>query len=153
LGDVFERICSATEAEGLFDNVAMLGATLDLRNGICTLVNAGLPPPVVYSEGERACRRVPLTGVPLSSASDRSRRFDNRHVELDPGDTIVFVTDGIVETSRFDNPYGYRFMTLVDSMRGSSARGIGQAILADWNAHPRPATVADDATLVVAIRH
>lgn len=152
VADVFERVCSATEAEGLFENVAMLGATVNLEDDTCALVNAGLPPPVVYSGAEGVCRRIPLPGVPLNSATDRDRRFESRHVELERGDTIVFVTDGIPETSRFDNPYGYRFTTLLENMPEASARSIGQAILDDWGKHPRPGTVLDDATLVVVRR-
>jgi serine/threonine protein phosphatase PrpC len=76
--------------------------------------------------------------------------FDARRYELDPGDILVLVSDGLTEGTRLDNPYGYRFERLIQHQDRMTAQETAAAILHDWTAHPRHTDATDDATIVVA---
>ncbi|MFI7040542.1 PP2C family protein-serine/threonine phosphatase [Microbispora rosea] len=79
-------------------------ADLDLRTGWLTWVNRGHPPPLVLRQGRVACvldspPDTPM-GLRLSPAAVLARR------QLEPGDRLLFYTDGIIEAQ---TPDGERF--------------------------------------------
>jgi sigma-B regulation protein RsbU (phosphoserine phosphatase) len=92
--------------------------------------------------------RLEVAGLPLG-ALDGSR-YDERSVELEPGDVLVFHTDGVTEASRGGEDYGFgRLARQLEANASLDAREIGEHILADVNRFLEGASPADDLTFVV----
>ena len=73
-------------------------AEADLTTGVVQLVRAGHVDPLIrYSDG--SCRRLPVSGgMPLGLSALFGRLdYGVKTVELDPGQTLVLYTDGLVE--------------------------------------------------------
>ena len=90
------RLICADSAEGMF--VTLFYAMLDPPSGVLTYVNAGHNPPLVCRAGEA----VPLeelrpTGMALGIVDDFP--FEQRTLELLPGDSILLYTDGVPDAS------------------------------------------------------
>ncbi|MGI8810166.1 MAG: PP2C family protein-serine/threonine phosphatase [Acidimicrobiales bacterium] len=69
-------------------------ARLDLAGGGLTWVNAGHPPPLLYREGEPV-RDLPCeTSLPLGLGDVVAEVAE---VALQPGDSVLFLTDGVIE--------------------------------------------------------
>ncbi|MEV4010742.1 PP2C family protein-serine/threonine phosphatase [Nonomuraea angiospora] len=79
-------------------------ATLDLRTGALTWVNRGHPAPLLLRHGhvvaELAAEPDPPMGLRLAA------RQDPAHYQLQPGDRLLYYTDGIVEAK---DPDGHEF--------------------------------------------
>lgn len=90
---------AATFAEGAF--VTGVLAQLDPRTGILRWVNAGHPPPLLL----RDARVVKVLQAPPATPLGMDM-FDTHpavaHEQLEPGDTVVLYTDGVVEARRPD---------------------------------------------------
>jgi PAS domain S-box-containing protein len=77
-----------------------------------TFARAGHPTPVLVSGGIARFIDAP-PGVPLGVAADSA--FESRTVVLDPGDVLVFYTDGILEVDRTPVEGEERFLKLLAS--------------------------------------
>ena len=86
-----------------------------------------------------------------AAAASSSNHYFERHAELNEGDAVVFVTDGVTEAGRLDDPYGYRFTSLLERQKHLTARAITEGVLGEWSAHPRPFGFVDDAAIVAAV--
>ncbi|MFG6193419.1 PP2C family protein-serine/threonine phosphatase [Nonomuraea sp. JJY05] len=79
-------------------------ATLDLRDGVLTWVNRGHPPPLLLRQGhvvaELATEPDPPMGLCLGAYQDPA------HYQLQPGDRLLYYTDGVVEAK---DPHGREF--------------------------------------------
>lgn len=74
--------------------VTALAMRLDLRSGRLEVVNAGHPSPWLVREG----RAVPLTLDPaLPAGMFEATSYAAQTVQLQPGDRLVLVTDGVLE--------------------------------------------------------
>ncbi len=75
-------------------------AELDFRTGVLTWVNRGHPPPLVIRQGrwlrQLRCRPSPPMGFRLPASPVLC------HEHLEPGDRLLFYTDGIVEARDAD---------------------------------------------------
>jgi serine phosphatase RsbU (regulator of sigma subunit) len=96
--DLLDQVRSANEAlaahspTGAF--VTGQAIRVDLDTGVVTLVNAGHPFPILLRGGE--VREVELhIDIPFGIHPDH--RFALQTVELQPGDRILFVTDGVLD--------------------------------------------------------
>jgi len=92
--------------------VTVLYSMYDPASGILTYSSGGHDAPLlVRSDGTATL--LPLTGgVALGIAPDQG--FSSREVQLDPGDTVVFYTDGITEAMNADGEqFGVRRMSEV----------------------------------------
>jgi sigma-B regulation protein RsbU (phosphoserine phosphatase) len=95
-----------------------------------------------------------VTGASWPLGMDAAVKYDDQHLTLLPGDTVLFYTDGVVEAM---NParelYGFeRLESLVRSLQpGISSQALIDAVLADVAAFVGPAEQHDDITMV-AIR-
>jgi hypothetical protein len=151
LNEVSRRVFS----HQYFEWVSMQCVELNAKVGRLAIANAGQPFPVLYSAARERWDTLPVRGELLHSGELGSRephQYDDRHAEIEVGDVIVLLSDGLTEASaRFHNPYGYRFARLLPQWAGLSARQIGELILESWQAHPRAEDWADDVTVVVAI--
>jgi serine phosphatase RsbU (regulator of sigma subunit) len=106
--------------------------------------------PVLYSAARGVGDRLPVRGMlighDMENAVDRARS-----AEIAPGDIVVLVSDGLTESGRLEDAFGYRFVQTIEKHAGESALAIGDRILKDWRAHPRSLDWIDDVTLVVAV--
>lgn len=128
---------------------------IDPREGTLMLANAGVPYPVLYSARRGKCDRLIVHGSYLFDGLGEGSRppsLEQRRAEFSPGDALVLLTDGLTENHRLDERrYGYRFAPLVEKGGNRSAKEIGEAILADWTAHPRDERYHDDISLMVLV--
>jgi anti-sigma regulatory factor (Ser/Thr protein kinase) len=86
-----------------------LYAEIDLSTGVAQVVRAGhIDPLVRHTDG--TCRRLPVEGgLPLGlSAEFGSLEYPVTTVELDPGQTLLLCTDGLVEEPGVDLDEGMR---------------------------------------------
>src|SRR2546427_2999690 len=109
--------------------------------------NAGQSQPLLYKDGR--CGKVELTGFPLGIFEETN--YDDWSVTLDPGDIVIFHSDGIAETMNSEGQFfgTERLRKLVETHHESTATEISDLILreVDWFAQSAP--LSDDRTLVV----
>ncbi|MFJ2919297.1 SpoIIE family protein phosphatase [Streptomyces sp. NPDC093108] len=87
-------------------------AEVDLTTGVVQLVRAGHVDPLVR-ESDGNCRRLPAEGgLPLGLSAEFGRlEYPVSTVELDPGQTLVLFTDGLVELPGADLDEGIQLLT------------------------------------------
>ena len=111
------------------------------------VANAGQSQPLLYKDGR--CGKIELTGFPLGIFEEVN--YDEWGVTLDPGDILIFHSDGIAETANSEGQFfgTERIRTLVEQKHEVSATELADLILSevDWFAQSAP--LADDRTLVV----
>lgn len=89
-----------------------LYAEADLSTGVVQLVRAGhLDPLLRLTDG--TCRRLPVDGgLPLGLSAEFGRlEYPVGTVELDPGQTLILCTDGLVEQPGIDLDDGLQTLT------------------------------------------
>ena len=129
--------------------IAMLFAIYDASTRRLTLSNAGGPYPLLVRDGHVISIR--LEGVPLGLLP--GTEYDESTIDLQPGDVIIFASDGILESANAtEEEFGLqRLSALLSGISPEdSARAIADRILAETDNHSG-ADVAphDDRTLVV----
>ena len=112
------------------------------------VANAGQSQPLLYKDNR--CGKIELTGFPLGIFEEVT--FDEWGVTLEPGNILVFHSDGLAETS---NAEGHLFGTerlrkLIEEHHESSATEIADLTLREVDSFAQSAPLADDRTLVVA---
>jgi len=111
------------------------------------IANAGQSQPLLYKDGR--CGKIELTGFPLGIFEETS--YDEWSVTLQPGDIVVFHSDGIAETMNSEGQFfgTERLRKLIETHRELSATELSDTILreVDWFAQSAP--LSDDRTLVV----
>jgi len=129
--------------------IAMLFAVYDASSRKLTLANAGGPYPLLVRNGR--VQAILLEGVPLGLIPDT--QYDETTIDLEPGDVLVFASDGILES---ENPTREEFgperlaALLAAISLGDSAREITDQILAATDGHSGEGIAPhDDRTLVV----
>ncbi|MFB6813839.1 SpoIIE family protein phosphatase [Streptomyces sp. NPDC056347] len=87
-------------------------AEADLTTGVVQLVRAGHVDPLVR-ESDGHCRRLPAEGgLPLGLSAEFGRlEYPVSTMELDPGQTLVLFTDGLVELPGADLDEGVQLLT------------------------------------------
>jgi hypothetical protein len=139
---------------GPFGNRARMSmqcVRIDTARGRLRVSSAGHPFPVRYAATRKKSDRLLVRGPLLNGADSHARQYDVRSAEIAPGDILVLVSDGLTESSRADDPYGYRFVDIVEEHASEPARSIGERIIADWRRHPRNPDWIDDVSVVVAV--
>jgi sigma-B regulation protein RsbU (phosphoserine phosphatase) len=126
--------------------VTLLLALWDKNNRELRMSNAGSIPPMICRNGERI--KVHLEGVPLGLLDDRE--YDEIAVKLEPGDTLIFYSDGIQDQQ---NPSGeeYGSSSLFKALKKNCAltsRGLVDAIFADVDRFTDGAPMNDDQTII-----
>jgi Stage II sporulation protein E (SpoIIE)/NACHT domain len=153
LGGVLSQINAMIRGQEYFERISMQCAEIDPKRGLLRIANAGHPFPVRYALRRLKCDVLPLRGElindPYGRTSSRAD-YEEYALKIEPGDVIVFITDGITEDHVINgDAYGYRFTEIVEAKHAEGARAIGEAILDDWKAHPREEDAVDDVSLVV----
>lgn len=119
-------------------------ATFDPRCGTLELTNAGHVPTYILSGGK--VQEILLPSPPLGMLGDR---YAHREVTLKPGDLVVWLSDGLIETADLDGePFGFDQVerTLAG---GGTATQVRDRLLAGVAKHSDGAPPADDRTMMV----
>jgi phosphoserine phosphatase RsbU/P len=112
------------------------------------VANAGQSQPLLYKDNR--CGKIELTGFPLGIFEEVT--FDEWGVTLEPGNILVFHSDGIAETANSENQFfgTERLRRLIEEHHEASATEIADIILREVDSFAHSAPLADDRTLVVA---
>jgi sigma-B regulation protein RsbU (phosphoserine phosphatase) len=127
--------------------VAVTYAIYDPKTRTVTLSNSGLPYPLLVRAGQPTF--LDVGGIPLGLFPDS--QYEETALELQPGDTLVFYSDGVVEM-RNDNGDEFGLRRLAETVRQNHDKTAEEivksvsAALADFIGRIRP---SDDRTMVV----
>ncbi|HTQ61623.1 MAG TPA: SpoIIE family protein phosphatase [Candidatus Solibacter sp.] len=111
------------------------------------VANAGQSQPLLYKDGR--CDKIALTGFPIGIFEEVS--YDEWGVTLEPGNIVVFHSDGIGETSNSEGQFfgTDRLRLLIEKHHEASAGEIADLVFQDVDWFAQGAPLADDRTLVV----
>ena len=130
---------------GMFATVLYL--ELDSEGSRLTMSNAGHLPPIIKKTDGTIEKLAPAGGSPLGILS--GMQFVQETLPLNPGDTVILYTDGIIEAMNArDELYGYeRFEDLVRKSP-SDPEALKSAIIEEVNRFTGLSPQHDDMTLV-----
>ena len=77
------------------DYITLCYGIIDTKQSILNLVRGGHPYPVLYQASVKDASELRSSGPPLGI--DMEASYENMEVQLHPGDTIFFYTDGLTE--------------------------------------------------------
>ena len=145
LHDLNQLVCER-KIEGRF--MTFCYATWHAGRRRLRLANAGQSQPLLFHHG--SCDKIRATGFPLGIYEDVT--YDEVAITLDPGDIIVFYSDGLVETlNEGCEEFGAeRLAELIAAHASLSATELADTILEAIYRFALGAPAADDRTLVVA---
>ncbi|MGI5211941.1 PP2C family protein-serine/threonine phosphatase [Plantactinospora sp. CA-290183] len=123
---------------------AVLGR-LDLRTGVCALLNAGHVPPMLVRDGDTRVLSLP-GNFPLGMFPGVGYRAGE--LTLRPGDRLVVVTDGVRERNAASLDLPTLFRSIADLHPREAVRALADAVL-----EVSGPTLADDATLLILDWH
>jgi len=142
------RLLFDSTPDGCF--LTLMLAELETRTGILRYASCGHPPSYVLNAAGELKQRLESTALPLG-AFENCRLEAGPEVRLEPGDILVCVTDGVVES--FDPsgaPFGEeRLLDVVRANYRKSAHEIAGSIYHAVHEHARDSFLADDITSVV----
>lgn len=113
-------------------------------------VNAGHNPPMMYRKASDEVILLEEGGVILG-AMPTLMPYESSEIDLEPGDLIVFFTDGVTEAMNPDQTEEYeedRLMECIKKNRHKSSKEIQDAIIDDINAFSNNIQY-DDITIIV----
>jgi sigma-B regulation protein RsbU (phosphoserine phosphatase) len=115
------------------------------------LARAGHPPPLLFRPSENRVRPIPVEAVVPMGFQDYDR-VPMAEITLQPGDRLLFYTDGITE--RFDpenQPYGEgRLCRQLERPGAADPQQVVDAVVRDMEAFARGRPPDDDQALLVA---
>lgn len=111
------------------------------------VANAGQSQPLLYKDGR--CGKVELTGFPLGIFEEVA--YDEWGVTLDPGNILVFHSDGLAESQNSEGQFfgTTRIQNLIEQHHEVSAAELADLILRDVDWFTQSAPLSDDRTLVI----
>jgi sigma-B regulation protein RsbU (phosphoserine phosphatase) len=111
------------------------------------VANAGQSQPLLYKGGH--CDRIELTGFPLGIFEEVS--YEEWSVTLEPGNLLVFHSDGIAETANSEGQFfgTTRLRKLIEQHHELAAAEIADLVLREVDWFTQNAPLSDDRTLVV----
>ena len=118
---------------------------LDLPTGVLSMVNTGHVPPLLARNGHVAAVEL-AGGLPMGLFADET--YSATDLQLEPGDRVVFVTDGMLER----NAAALDLIAEITQTRSMHPRETTRR-LADLVLEVTGPTLADDATLLVLDWH
>jgi CheY-like chemotaxis protein len=118
--------------------------SIDMSTGRARLANAGHPPPLLTcaSGVHLLTERSPLLGIPVRPAAETE-------ITIEVGDTLVFYTDGLIETRDGTLDENLARLSAACATVESDLEAFASRLLADVG----PATPADDIAMVIIRRH
>lgn len=129
--------------------VTLFCARLNLWTGKMSYVNAGHNSPLLARQGEDI-QSLPVAGDPMLGVFSNTK-FRAQHIQLLPGDSILFFTDGANEAMDVDDVClgEAALKECFNRARGESAMEITRAIRERISLHAVGAVQNDDITLMV----
>jgi phosphoserine phosphatase RsbU/P len=111
------------------------------------VANAGQSQPLLYKDNR--CGKIELTGFPLGIYEDVT--YDEWGVTLEPGNILVFHSDGIAETTSSEGQFfGIgRLKELIEKHHEVTATELADRVLSEVDWFSQSAPLSDDRTLVV----
>lgn len=137
---------------GMF--MSLLLAYIDVATGRLLLAGCGHERPLVYRAATRAVERVDTGGLVLGVVPDIGPHIEEKRLALDPGDQILFYTDGVTEAvDPLGGQFGIERLSAVLAQYGHlpPARLV-PAVLAALEEHSAGAEQHDDITLIAVRR-
>lgn len=130
--------------------VTLLIARLDLATRSLVYAGAGHLPGYLFGADGEVKARLESTGLPLAVMPD-SEYTTERTPPLQPGEVVLFLTDGLVEAHRpGGDPFGIeRVLRLVRADRQKKARDVIHALYEAVREYCGPAAQPDDMTAIV----
>ncbi|MFJ9537430.1 SpoIIE family protein phosphatase [Streptomyces sp. NPDC101225] len=107
-----------------------LYAEADLSTGVVQVVRAGhIDPLIRHTDG--SCRRVPVPGgLPLGLSAEFGRlEYPVGTLELDPGNTLLLCTDGLVEQPGADLDDGVQVLTALIASGPEDVRDLADCLI------------------------
>lgn len=146
LAAVNGRILRDTHA-GQF--VTVFYGVLDAAAGTLRYANAGHPPPYHLRPG--ALSALTRTGMPLGILEEE--QWEERTIDLRPGDLCLFYTDGITEAQNGNGDFfeAERLKVVLEESAGRSAEEVKEAVLDEVTGFAGDVAQADDITLMVLV--
>jgi serine phosphatase RsbU (regulator of sigma subunit) len=118
---------------------------LDLAAGTLELTNAGHPPTYVLRDGE--VEEVVLPGPPLGGLGTA---YGRRSLDLMPGDTLVWLSDGLIEAMDWEKRvFGYDGVRRALEGDATSAQQVRDRLVDAVARHTGTQPIDDDRSLVV----
>ena len=152
VGDIMIKANRRTKKDiitGMF--VALLYAELDAREKMITMCSAGQTQPVYYSAQSGTVALLETEGdtFPLGILEDVD--YQETKVHFEPGDRIVFYTDGIVEAMNEKREmFGFdRLLEMVRNSASANPKELLDIILAGVDAFAGDTAQHDDLTVIV----
>jgi sigma-B regulation protein RsbU (phosphoserine phosphatase) len=111
------------------------------------VANAGQSQPLLYKDNR--CGKIELTGFPLGIYEEVS--YDEWGVTLEPGNILVFHSDGIAETTNGEGQFFgvTRLREIIEKHHELAAAELADRILSEVDWFSQSAPLSDDRTLVV----
>ncbi len=133
--------------------VTLFYCVVDLESRKMTFARAGHLPLLLYRPTDRSCRmlRPPGIGIGLEAGPVFDRIIREERVSLQPGDTIVLYTDGLVEARNADHEElgEDRILQWIQQVPRGSSEELLQHIRADYHAFLGREDAHDDLTCLV----
>jgi len=152
VGDIMIRANKRIKKDiksGMF--VALLYAVLDGRNKMLSLCSAGQTQPIYFSSKTGEARLKDTLGdkFPLGILDEAD--YQETQIRLEPGDRLVFYTDGIVEAMNANKEmFGFdRLLQVVREARSMNADSLLKEITNQVNEFCGGAPQSDDLTVIV----
>jgi sigma-B regulation protein RsbU (phosphoserine phosphatase) len=132
--------------EGLF--ATLVYARLMPDSGQLTYVNGGHNPPLLYRARQDEIQLLKRTGLPLGVMDNSA--YEQVTLQLQPGDFVLFYTDGITEAVNSANlEFGQeRLLRAVYELRACSTEEIISGLEQAFNAYADPSQSFDDITML-----
>jgi serine phosphatase RsbU (regulator of sigma subunit) len=127
---------------------------LDPESGTLTYCNAGHNAPfLLKSNGSGEVQFLKITGMALGIEEDAT--WSQASVEIDPGDVVVFYTDGIPDAQNGDGSFfnEERLVETAESNMSKAADEIQTSIIDKVRGFTGTAPQSDDITLMVLVRN
>ncbi len=150
IGEANRRITLDTH-EGLF--ITLFYGVLDPASGMLLYCNAGHNPPfLLHAQGNREVHPLTRTGIPLGIVEETT--WEQRTLQLSPGDMLLLYTDGVTEAQNSQKLFfeEERLLAPAQSNLGGTALQIHDAIQSDLHEFVGDAPQFDDITLLVLVR-
>ena len=148
---VQRRILAETKASQF---VTVFYGILDPATGTLIYGNAGHNPPYLTHQDGAEVQELENTGLPLGLRLFKNASWEQKTVQLAPGDTLVIYSDGVTEAEDGEGEFfeEERLLELVQANAGRSAQDIEDVILADVHEFAGDSPQSDDITLMVLVR-